>query len=142
MEHVLSAAEQILRASGAPALRLGALLDELRATTGERSLQAPRLRSLLEGRPDRFRVLDPWRGPWRPVARAEAAARGEPWVVAVRDGGDVTGAYASPRLVRRIRECVRWLGLDLDIASVRRVVRWQALVLEGLAAERALRKAA
>jgi hypothetical protein len=142
MEHVLSAAEQILRASGAPALRLTALLDELRATTGERSLQAPRLRSLLEGRPDRFRVLDPWRGPWRPVARLEAAARGEPWVVAVRDGGDATGAYASPRLTRRLRECVRWLGLDLDIASVRRVVRWQALVLEGLAAERALRRAA
>jgi hypothetical protein len=142
MEHVLSAAEQILRASGAPALRLGALLDELRATTGERSLQASRLRSLLEGRPDRFRVLDPWRGPWRPVIRAEEAAGGEPWVVAVRDGGDATGAYASPRLVRRIRECVRWLGLDLDAASARRVVRWQALVLEGLAAERALRKAA
>ncbi|HSW31912.1 MAG TPA: hypothetical protein VLH75_20680 [Longimicrobiales bacterium] len=142
MEHVLSAAEQILRASGAPALRLGALLDELRVTTGERSLQASRLRSLLEGRPDRFRVLDPWRGPWRPVVRAEDPALGEPWVVAVRDGGDGTGAFASPRLVRRIRECVRWLGLDLDAASARRVVRWQALVLEGLAAERALRRAA
>lgn len=142
MEHVLSAAEQILRASGAPALRLTALLDELRATTGERSLQAGRLRSLLEGRPDRFRVLDPWRGPWRPVAQTDAEDQGEPWVVAVRDGGDVTAAYASPRLVRRIRECVRWLGLDLDAASARRVVRWQALLLEGLAAERALRKAA
>ena len=142
MEHVLSAAEQILRASGAPALQLTALLDELRATTGERSLQAPRLRALLEGRPDRFRVLDPWRGPWRPVAPSDSITRGEPWVVAVRDQGAGTGAYASPRLIRRIRECVRWLGLDLDAASVRRVVRWQALLLEGLAAEQALRKAA
>jgi hypothetical protein len=142
MEHVLSAAEQILRASGAPALQLHTLLDELRATTGERSLQAPRLRSLLEGRPDRFRVLDPWRGPWRTVAREGAPVRGEPWVVAVRDHGDGTGAYAFPRLVRRIRACVRWLGLDLDVASARRVVRWQALLLEGLAAEQALRRAA
>lgn len=142
MEHVLSAAEQILRASGAPALQLHALLEELRATTSERSLQAPRLRALLEGRPDRFRVLDPWRGPWRPVAHGGASVRGEPWVVAVRDHADGAGAYPAPRLIRRIRECVRWLGLDLDVASVRRVARWQAILLEGLAAERALRPAA
>jgi hypothetical protein len=142
MEHVLSAAEQILRASGAPALRLNALLDELHATTGERSLQAPRLRALLEGNPDRFRVLDPWRGPWRPVAREPGPGRGEPWVVAVRDHADGTGAYAAPRLILRIRECVRWLGLDLDAASVRRVVRWEGMLVEGMAAERALRRAA
>lgn len=142
MEHVLSAAEQILRASGAPALQLHALLDELRATTGDRSLQAPRLRSLLEGRPDRFRVLDPWRGPWRAVARPEAPARGEAWVVAVRDHGDASGAGGPARLLRRLRECVRWLGLELDTTSVGRVVRWQTLVLEGLAADRALRRAA
>jgi len=142
MEHVLSAAEQILRASGAPALRLDTLLDELRATTGERALQGPRLRTLLEGRPDRFRVLDPWRGPWRTVAGAAAPLRGEPWVVAVRDHGDGAGAYAAPRLSRRIRECVRWLGLDLDVASARRVVRWHGLLLEGMAAEQTLRRAA
>jgi hypothetical protein len=142
MEHVLSAAEQILRASGAPALGLHALLDELRAATGERALQAPRLRAMLEGRPDRFRVLDPWRGPWRSVTHADVPMRGEAWVVAVRDQGDASGAYPSPRLIRLIRECVRWLGLDLDVASARRVVRWHALLLEGMAAERALRRAA
>lgn len=142
MEHVLSAAEQILRASGAPALRLGVLLEDLRATTGERALQAPRLRTLLEARPDRFRVLDPWRGPWRSVGRPDPSGPGEPWVVAVRDLGDGAGACGAPRVIRQIRESVRWLGLALDARSVRCVARWQGLVLEGMAAERVLRRAA
>lgn len=142
MEHVLSAAEQILRASGAPALRLGALLDELRTTTGERTLQAPRLRALLEGRPDRFRVLDPWRGPWRSVGRRDPSQPAEPWVVAVRDLGDGAGTVRGPRAIRRIRESVRWLGVALDARSVRCVARWQGLLLEGMAAERVLSRAA
>ena len=141
MENVLSAAEQILRASGAPALRLSVLLGEVLATTGERTLDAPRLRALLEGRPDRFRVLDPWRGPWRFVGQRGAAPVEEPWVVAVRDLGDGSGA-GTPKVVRGIRESVRWLGVTLDERSPRRVARWQGLLLEGMAAERALRKAA
>lgn len=142
MEHVMSAAEQILRTSGAPALRLGALLDELRTATGERTLQAPRLRSLLEARPDRFRVLDPWRGPWRSMGRPDGTQPGEPWVVAVRDLGDGAGAVGGPRAIRRIRESVRWLGVALDASSARCVARWHGLVLEGLVAERVLSRAA
>jgi hypothetical protein len=141
MENVLSAAEQILRTSGAPALRLSVLLGEVLAATGERTLDAPRLRALLEARPDRFRVLDPWRGPWRFVGQRGAAPLEEPWVVAVRDQGDRSGA-GTPTVVRRIRESVRWLGLSLDDRSPRRVARWHGLLLEGMAAERALRKAA
>jgi len=142
MEHILSAAEQILRNSGAPALRLSALLDEVLATTGARALDAPRLKALLEGRPDRFRVLDPWRGPWRFVGPGPEASSTEPWVVVVRDLGDGPGAAGGPRILRMVRESVRWLGLNLDARSPRRVMRWEGLVLEGASAERALRRAA
>ncbi len=141
MEHILSAAEQVLRNSGAPALRLSALLDELVTTTGTRMLDGPRLRSLLEARPDRFRILDPWRGPWRFVNR-RAETSSDPWVVVVRDLGDGPGVAADPRVIRRVRESVRWLGLTLDARSPRQVSRWEGLVLEGLAAERAFRRAA
>lgn len=142
MEHILSAAEQILRNSGAPALRLSALLDELLATTGTRALDGPRLRSLLEARPDRFRILDPWRGPWRFVGRGADAPPGEPWVVVVRDLGDGAGTPGGHGVLRMVRESVRWLGLNLDARSPRRVMRWEGLVLEGAAAERVLRRAA
>jgi len=142
MEHILSAAEQILRNSGAPALRLSALLDELVATTGARALDAARLRALLEGRPDRFRILDPWRGPWRFVGRDAEASSAEPWVVVVRDLGDGAGAPGRSGTLRMVRESVRWLGLHVDARSPRRVMRWEGLVLEGTAAARALRSAA
>lgn len=142
MEHILSAAEQILRTSGAPALRLSALLDELLSTTGARALDGPRLRSLLEAHPDRFRILDPWRGPWRFVSRPDDPPTTEPWVVVVRDLGDGGGAVVGHGVFGMVRDSVRWLGLHLDARSPRRVLRWEGLVLEGVAAERALRRAA
>lgn len=142
MENVLSTAEQILRASGAPALRLGSLLSELRLVPGGSLLDAPRLQGILEAHPHRFRVLDPWRGPWRPVGEVPRGAPRDPWVVAVRDQGDGSGVTAAAGLGRKVRESVRWLGLTLDPTSPRRVIRWQALVAEGERAQRSLRRAA
>lgn len=143
METILSAAEQILQHSGAPALRLSRLLEELHGTLGARHLDAQGLMALLSRHPDRFRVLDPWRGPWRFVPehggdRQEGAG---PWVVAVRDDG--VGAHpGAGRMARRLRESVRWLALSVDPGSPRSVARWRGHLLEALAAQEDVRRAA
>lgn len=142
MEVILAAAEQTLRRAGVPALRLSALLDEVRTLTGMRSLDPERLRHLLEARPDRFRVLDPWRGPWRFVASAPGPAQGETWVVVVHDDGDAPGEGESPGVARRLHASVRWLALHVDPASARTVMRWKGLLLEALDAHDALGRAA
>jgi len=143
MESILSAAEQILRRSGAPALRISRLLEELRGHPGAVTLDGPGLRALLARHPHRFRVLEPWRGPWRFVARAEASdgADAEPWVVAVRDDGDGAARGLTP-IARHVRESVRWLALNVDPHSPRSLVRWRGLLLEALAAGDGLDRAA
>lgn len=133
MEPILAAAERILHQSGAPALRLTRLLGELHAASRAGSLDAPGLLALLRRHPDRFRVLDPWRGPWRSLGGDRDAGddAAEPWVVAVRDDG-AGSAAGLDRVSRRLRESVRWLALCLDPQSARSVVRWRGLVVESL----------
>ena len=139
MDAILNAAEQILHRSGLPALRLARLFRELKAEVGAtaRTLDLQGLRSLLEARPDRFRVLDPWRGPWRFVRSAgtlEGADEGDAWVVAVRDSGDTAATGGEPRrAVRQLRESVRWLALAVDPHSPRHVARWKRLMDASLA---------
>lgn len=139
MEAVLSAAERILHHAGAPALRLSRLLEELRHCPAAAGLDAPRLEALLGAHPHRFRVLHPWRGPWRFVVREgeEDALDGEPWVVAVRDDGDGSASREDgPRALRLLRESLRWLAVTLDVESPGGVVRWRGLVLEAQRVDR------
>jgi len=124
MDAMLNAAEAALRRAAGPALRLAALWRQLRDERRDGGLDLARLRIALESRPDRFRVLDPWRGPWRSLAPREGS---DPWVVVVGDPGDRDGAPATA--VRRLRESVRWLGVTLDAGSVREVGRWHAMVV-------------
>jgi hypothetical protein len=113
MDALVRSAENVLRRHAAPALRLSELLGHVRADTGLRTLDQDRLRGVLETRPDRFRLLDPWRGPWRFVRRASATARGtDPWVVVVGDPGHEGGAQEGrPRPDRRLSASVRWHGI-------------------------------
>ena len=124
MNPIALCAEQELRAHTHPALRLFELLD-LVAERIDRSLDAARLRAVLEEHPDRFRVLEPWCGPWRPGA-ADRGRRPDP--------GDPPEA---PRTALKLRESVRWLGRGVDPRSSIEVSRWYAIVL----AERAAREA-
>lgn len=142
MENVLGAAEQILRNSGAPALRLGLLATELRNSLGSLAPAGPRLRTLLEGHPDRFRVLDPWRGPWRRLGEAHAPGEADPWVVAVRDLGDTGACSGGHPLARQVRENLRWLALNVDPSSPASIIRWQGMLAEGMAAATAMDRAA
>ncbi len=134
MHPIALCAERVLREHAHPALRVSELVT-LVAPRVDRGLDAPRLRGVLEEHPDRFRVLEPWTGPWR----APAGRRGEPpaaeaWVVAITDPGEPPDA---PRAVLKLRESVRWLSRGIDHRSASDVSRWYAIVL----AERAAREA-
>jgi len=145
MDALLRSAENVLRRHAAPALRLSELLGHVRSDTGLRTLDAGRLRGVLETRPDRFRLLDPWRGPWRFVREGSTTGRGsDPWVVVVGDPGHEGGTEEGrPRPDRRLSASVRWLAVSLDPTSGRTVSRWHSIaVASGAACTALARKAA
>ncbi len=144
MDALVLSAEMILRSQVAPALRLTDLLERVRADTGVRNLDAERLRAALELRPDRVRLLDPWRGPWRFVRSGAAPPRvGEPWVVVVGDPGDQGAAPdGRPSVARRLSASVRWLGMSVDARSGRALTRWHRMVVAESAARDVLAKKA
>jgi hypothetical protein len=128
-------AESALREHAHPALRLRELVDVVSQRV-DRTLDGTRLRAILESYPDRFRILDPWRGPWRSLlgAHPDGALGCDVWVVAVAPPDRPPG---GPPVAVKLRETVRWLGRGIDPRSPREVSRWYAIAL----AERALRDA-
>ncbi len=141
MQSLLHSARRILERHPAPALPFAELH---RLLSEERAGPPPRpsfLLELMRARPGDFRILDPWRGPWQPVARSsfggrerpyhrrlrEAGAAMDVWVLAAgrRDGPDV--GEVSPT-VRRLRESLHWLGRRVDADSPRALARWLGLV--------------
>lgn len=137
MNPIARCAESALHATPHPALRLTELLDLIADRVG-RSLTPARLRAILEDRPDRFRILDSWKGPWRvrEPSHRRGSSRPEPdaWVVAV---GSPDHPPDTPMPALKLRESVRWVGLGLDGRSRIEVSRWYAIAL----AERAAREA-
>jgi len=137
MDPIASCAEQALRRSPHPALKLSELLEDV-AEHLDRNLDPGRLRAILEAHPDRFRILEPWRGPWRspPGSLVAREGPGEPWVVAITapDGPPDDSGPAAHRL----RESVRWLARGVDGRSPIEVSRWYAIVMSERAARQAL----
>jgi hypothetical protein len=135
MHPIATFAEGALREHTHPALRLRELV-ELVAQRVDRSLDGSRLRAILESYPERFRILDPWRGPWRSVLDGGpyTTAACDVWVVAVSAPENPPG---GPSVAVKLRETVRWIGRGVDPRSQREVSRWYAIAL----AERALREA-
>lgn len=124
---IIEYAERILLEHPHPALRLTEL-HELLAERFDRSLEQSRLRGMLEAHPKVFRVLDPWRGPWRSPAQPRAALyAADPWVIIVThpDGAD----HSQGPTALKLRESVRWLAHDIDARSAYEVNRWYAIVL-------------
>jgi hypothetical protein len=143
MDTLVHAAEAILRRATAPALRLTDLLRELRAEARDLSLDSERLLIALRARPDLFRILDPWRGPWRFIREPAAGLSGpglDPWIVVVSDPAEQEGAGGAA--ARRLVACVRWLARGVDGRSPRALARWSALVLAAEEARGALDRAA
>jgi hypothetical protein len=135
MNPIAAFAESTLRQHAHPALRMRELVA-LVAERVDRTLDCARLRAVLEGYPDRFRLLDPWRGPWRGAraAHADEPSQLDVWVVAVGEPGDPP--HGAPAAVK-LRESVRWLGRGIDPGSPSDVSRWYAIALS----ERAVREA-
>jgi succinate dehydrogenase/fumarate reductase flavoprotein subunit len=132
MNPIVDHAERIMRDHLHPALRLSELRT-LVAARADANLDADRLRTLLEARPDTFRLLDPWRGPWRSTRPSEHDALLDPWVVMIDDPGD--GTHHRRSMSAKMRASIRWLARGVDRRSAHEVSRWYAIAL----AERATR---
>ena len=84
MNPIVTHAADLLHAHVHPALRL-AELAELVAERFDRRMDGLRLRTLLEGHPDRFRILEPYGGPWRVPEAGGRPMADEAWVVAIAE---------------------------------------------------------
>ncbi len=90
--------------------------------------------------PGRFRLLNPWRGPWSTLRgrRRRLDPDPEPQLYPIPDGVWVvprpTGAGWEPTPVRsvldRMRTCLIRLGWRVDEDSTRDLARWYSLVQE------------
>ena len=109
MNTIAMHAESALRSTPHPALRLTELLDVLSGPY-DRGLTAARLRSILEDHPERFRILESWRGRWR-AGDDPGESADHTWVVGVTEPGEPPD---TPKTALRLRESVRWLGRGLD----------------------------
>ncbi|MDZ7780287.1 MAG: hypothetical protein U5R14_10210 [Gemmatimonadota bacterium] len=135
-----------------PALRLGELLPPM-ADRVDRSLTLLRLREALSEHPETFRILDPWKGPWRTVVPAPSevtgvgaghesrhGGHGDPagdvWVVLLADPSGDPGPAGGAQLT--LRESVRWLARCIDARSPLSVSRWYAIALAERESRRAL----
>lgn len=140
MNPIAVRAEHALGQHAHSALRLSELV-ELIGEGIDRALDAHRLRAILEGHPDRFRILDPWRGPWRTLEAPEGGPKGagaprlDVWVVGIDYPIDRPDAPRGAS--QKLRESVRWLGRGIDPRSPSEVSRWYGIAL----AERAVRVA-
>ena len=126
MHTLADRAAETLARHPAPALPLDELVHQVRdggAVVGPEVL----LRAL-EARPDLFRVLDPWRGPWRlgsTRARPQAPGRWPQWIVGLGPHPHADGPAA------RLKASLAWLGRTVDDRSVLDLVRWLGMVREG-----------
>jgi hypothetical protein len=159
MNPIATCAARFMEGHPHPALRLAELLPAV-ADQADRSLTLDRLRQSLSEHPESFRLLDPWKGSWRPsgLARSEvpgarsrhgarpAAASGtggegddrsgDIWVVLLTDVSGAAGPSASPNMT--LRESVRWLARCIDTRSSLSVSRWYAIALAERESRRAL----
>ena len=141
MDPIATCAERTLRRSAHPALTLSELVECV-AELLDRTLDAGRLRAILEAHPERFRILEPWTGPWRAPAGGMVAREGAgtAWVVSISDP-DGPPDDAGPAAAM-LRESVRWLARAVDTRSQAEVGRWSALAMAERGIRSTLRRAA
>jgi hypothetical protein len=137
MDTLADRAAQSLNRHPAAALPLEELSDQVRG--GGVAVGTGVLLRALEARPDLFRVLDPWRGPWRPGTRptdAKARQRGSGAPGAAPDPAGARWVVGLGRAtldrdpVGRLKASVAHLGRTLDERSVTDLARWLGMVRE------------
>ncbi|MEX2467580.1 MAG: hypothetical protein WD995_11775 [Gemmatimonadota bacterium] len=155
MNPIATCAATFMEGHPHPALRLSELLPPV-ADRVDRSLTVERLRESLAEHPESFRLLDPWKGPWRSStpARSEVTTvretratrsqrgggeedrRGDVWVVLLIDPHGAAAPCSGSPLT--LRESVRWLARCIDARSPLSVSRWYAIALAERESRRAL----
>ena len=127
MDPVADCVQRVLLASAHPALRLSELLESV-AERVDRTLDAPRLCGILASHPERFRILEPYRGSWRRPAGPRASGSClDTWVVAICESDHPPDGAGS--VVMSLRESVRWLARGIDARSRMEVDRWHAIAV-------------
>lgn len=123
MQTLADRAAEVLARHPAPALPLDALVDQVR---GAGVFVGPEvLLRAIEARTDLFRVLDPWRGPWRcALAASRARPAGQRWVVGLARLPHAQDAGG------RLKASLSWLGRTVDERSALDLVRWLGMVRE------------
>lgn len=145
MESLPDVAYRILARHPAPALPFRELHRQVALARAGPTPTAGTLLARIRSRRRRFRILDPWRGPWevlrsRPDDATRRALRDaglalEPWVTtADPDGRAQPGAAGST--VPLLRTTMHHLSLAIDPDSASALARWILLLRE----ERAIRR--
>ena len=117
---------EIMSRSATPALPLTRLVDAIAEETAGLVADAERILREIRSRPDLFRVLDPFIGPWR---RATAKPGETPswspdtWIV-----GLAPSTRESSPVSARTAESLRHLGSRVDENSATAVAHWVLLV--------------
>ncbi|MSR37105.1 MAG: hypothetical protein EXR95_10790 [Gemmatimonadetes bacterium] len=123
MQTLADRAAQSLAHHPAPALPLDELVHEMKL--GGAVVGPDVLLRALEARPDLFRVLDPWRGPWRSASPRGGKRVGTHWVVGLGQSAREGGTAG------RLKASLAQLGRTVDERSVTDLVRWLGMVREG-----------
>ena len=126
MEEILREAEEVLCGYPAAAMELTELHARLRHRRPVDTPSCAALRSLLESHPNRFRVVDPWSGPWLDPGDHPRSETEHVVVVAVGSGAPSSGRL-PPHL--RLRESLRWVARGIDLRSRGGAARLYALLL-------------
>lgn len=147
MEPFAERTVRLARRHPLPALPLQEVVHLLRSDSAGPPPDEDFLLGTLRRRPDLFRILDPWRGPWRGITdvRPEAGARylpylrerglspRWPWIVVHPPraaGAGEAGARAEGAALDRLRESILSLSREVDAASAMSLTRWCRLLLE------------
>ena len=121
-----STARQILGREIAAALPLGVLMRRVGDSTS-RALGSPRIFTReLETRPEEFRFLDPWTGPWKEDPRRAPADRTR-WI---QLRARVDRGPAGCRSETVLAETLRVVGVTVEAESFTALARWLSLVAE------------
>ena len=121
-------AEQILLRWSVPALPLDRLVEAVQGRTGAPAGGCEVLLQEILSRPDHFRVLDPWVGPWRTLVSRGEVPPAAPWIIARKLPNPQAGA--SFRSLDALSQSLRAIGLELDAGCTASVARWLRLVEE------------
>lgn len=141
MDTVAERAHRVLARQPTPALSVRELHRLMSGELGGPSPPRELFLHQLRRRPDLFRVLRPWRGPWSGLVAPESGRPGAPpvvtdlqvdsgaWVVPTGGSGPPEGEPDSA--TRTLRATLLAVGRDVDEGSLLALTRWMGMVREG-----------